>query len=234
MIATKPASLVGPDAAIRIVGDGPRFVSRAGDKLARALEAFPIAVEERRAIDVGASTGGFTDCLLQAGAATVCALDVGYGQIHWKIRTDDRVDVVERTNIRHADLDQLGAPFDLVVADLSFISLRTVADQLRALGNDGADWVLLVKPQFEVGKDDVGAGGIVRDVRLWSQALSTVIDALAERGLAVHGVDCSPVVGTKGNREFVVWLRTTASTIDVEVALSRALEIAGESSEDES
>lgn len=223
MIATKPATMVDHNASIRIVGDGPRFVSRAGGKLQHAFDAFPIAVSGSRAIDVGASTGGFTDCLLQSGALSVCALDVGYGQLHWRIRQDDRVDVVERTNIRHADAAELGAPFDLIVADLSFISLRTVAAQLRALGSQDADWVLLVKPQFEVGRDDVGTGGIVREPRLWSQAVSTVNTALGEHGLVPHGIDLSPVVGTKGNREFVVWYRTTPTEFEIDAALEAAM-----------
>ena len=230
MVATKSATLVGPDASIRLVAAGPRFVSRAGAKLDHALRRFDIDVTGRRAIDVGASTGGFTDCLLQAGAASVCAVDVGYGQLHWSLRSDPRVDVVERTNIRLADPAELGAPFDVVVADLSFISLSTVAGQLVALGGEDADWVVLVKPQFEVGKDDVGAGGIVRDPALWSQAVSTVNGALGDLGLRVHGLDVSPVVGTKGNREFVVWYRTSVSQLDVDAGLAIAIAVAEEAS----
>ncbi len=228
MPATKAATLVAPDVSIRVVGAGPRFVSRAGGKLHHALEAFGIDVAGRRAIDVGASTGGFTDCLLQAGAGFVCAVDVGYGQLHWSLRTDERVEVVERTNIRTADAVELGAPFDVVVADLSFISLGTIAAQLAALGGAGSDWVVLVKPQFEVGKDDVGSGGIVRDPSLWSHALSTVIEALGAHGLHVHGIDVSPVVGTKGNREFVVWSRMDPSGLDATRVIGDAVAAARE------
>jgi 23S rRNA (cytidine1920-2'-O)/16S rRNA (cytidine1409-2'-O)-methyltransferase len=230
VVATKSATLVGPDASIRLVESGPRFVSRAGAKLDHALRRFAIDVAARRAIDVGASTGGFTDCLLQAGAASVCAVDVGYGQLHWSLRNDPRVDVVERTNIRLADPADLGAPFDVVVADVSFISLATIAEQLVALGNERADWVVLVKPQFEVGKDDVGSGGIVRDPALWSRAMSTVNRALGDLGLNVHGVDVSRVVGTKGNREFVVWYRTSTSHLDAGAAVAAAIRVAEETS----
>ena len=203
-------------------------MSRAGGKLQHALERFAIDVTGRRAIDVGASTGGFTDCLLQGGAVSVCAVDVGYGQLHWSLRTDERVLVVERTNIRTAEAAEFGAPFEVVVADLSFISLATVAPQLAVLGSVGGDWVLLVKPQFEVGKDDVGAGGIVREPSLWSHAVSTVNEALGAHGLHVHGIDVSPVVGTKGNREFVVWYRMEPSGLDVTRAVADAVAAAQE------
>ena len=156
------------------------------------------------------------------------AVDVGYGQLHWTLRTDERVDVVERTNIRTADPVELGAPFAVVVADLSFISLTTVADRLAALGGSETDWIVLVKPQFEVGKDDVGAGGIVRDPALWSQAVSTVSEAFGTHGLQAHGVDVSPVVGTKGNREFVVWYRLDPSGLDLAASIDRAVAAAQE------
>jgi len=169
------------------------------------LNAFPIAIDGVRAVDVGASTGGFTDCLLQRGASRVVAIDVGYGQMHWKIREDERVEVVERTNIRTADPDDFGSPFDLVVADLSFISLRTVAAVLARLGSDSADWVLLIKPQFEVGRAGVGKGGIVRDPMLRKQAVVDVADSLADVGVGMQGVIESPVPGTTGNIEYVAW-----------------------------
>ena len=207
LVATKPATMVAAEAGIRLIGPTVPFVSRAGNKLQHALDRFSIDVRAKHAIDVGASTGGFTDVLLQSGVRSVCALDVGYGQIHWRLRTDRRVVVVERTNVRHADPQALGAPFDFVTADLSFISLRTVGRQLRALAHDEGDWVLLIKPQFEVGKDQIGAGGVVSDPQLWSQAVSRVIEGFAGDGLHLHGLDLSPVVGTKGNREFVGWFR---------------------------
>jgi len=203
----KPATLVEPSAVLRLAAAPAPFVSRGGLKLQEALEVFGIEVAGRRAIDVGASTGGFTDCLLQRGAAHVVAVDVGYGQLHWRLRTDDRVEVVERSNIRHADPIALGAPFDVVVCDLSFISLETVADQLRELGGDGTDYVLLVKPQFEAGRGQVGKGGVVRDPEVRAAAVRSVVGALDASGLGVGGAVASPVTGAKGNREFLVWAR---------------------------
>jgi 23S rRNA (cytidine1920-2'-O)/16S rRNA (cytidine1409-2'-O)-methyltransferase len=193
-----------------MTGPPPRFVSRGGLKLQAALDAFPITVAGRRALDVGASTGGFTDCLLQAGARRVVALDVGYGQLDWSLRNDSRVQVVERTNIRHADLAALGAPFDLVVADLSFIGLTTVAPHLAGAGHAATDHVLLVKPQFEVGRSLVERGGLVRDPAAHRQALAMVVEALAGVGVGAVGVIPSPITGAKGNREFLLWAREGA------------------------
>lgn len=203
----KPATLVDETDGIRLRPGGPGYVSRGGKKLAGALDGFDIDVGGRRALDVGASTGGFTDCLLQRGAAGVVALDVGYGQLDWGLRNDDRVTVIERTNFRHADPDALGAPFDVVVADVSFISLGTLAPALRAAGTTRTDYVLLVKPQFEVGRDQVGRGGIVRDPNLHGEAIEKVAAALDETGIGVRAAVASPVTGAKGNREFLVWGR---------------------------
>lgn len=187
-----------------VAGPPARFVSRAGAKLDEAIEAFGVPIGGRTAIDVGASTGGFTDCLLQRGATEVVALDVGYGQLHHRIRSDPRVVVVERANIRHADPGSLGAPFDVVVADLSFISLALVAPQIRALGAKRTDWILLVKPQFEAGRDQVGKGGIVRDPDVHVQAIEKAIAALERAGVGVIGLVASPITGSEGNREFLV------------------------------
>ena len=150
--------MVSPDEPVHIVATADPFVSRAGRKLEAALDAFDADVQDLRAIDVGASTGGFTDCLLQRGAASVTAVDVGHGQMHWRIRGDARVEVVERTNIRTVDRSSLGEPFDIIVSDLSFISLRTVRTQLAALGEE-AIWILLIKPQFEAGPRPCGKEG---------------------------------------------------------------------------
>jgi 23S rRNA (cytidine1920-2'-O)/16S rRNA (cytidine1409-2'-O)-methyltransferase len=147
--ASKPATLVDETASVRMRRPQRRYVGRGGLKLEEALRVFPVDVTGRRGLDIGASTGGFTDCLLEHGAASVVALDVGYGQLDWSLRNDERVTVIERTNFRYADPQELGAPFGIVVADLSFISLRTVAGQLRAVGEAGTDYILLVKPQFE-------------------------------------------------------------------------------------
>jgi 23S rRNA (cytidine1920-2'-O)/16S rRNA (cytidine1409-2'-O)-methyltransferase len=207
--APKPSTLVSPADALTLAGEATGYVGRGGEKLEAALDRFSIEVSDRTAIDVGASTGGFTDCLLQRGARAVAALDVGYGQLHWRLRSDARVTVIERTNIRLADPGDLGAPFDLVVADLSFISLRTVASNLAALGDGGSDWVLLVKPQFEVGRTAVPKGGVVRDPEEWARAIRGVRDAFAGADIASGGVVRSPIAGAAGNVEFLMWGRRT-------------------------
>jgi 23S rRNA (cytidine1920-2'-O)/16S rRNA (cytidine1409-2'-O)-methyltransferase len=195
--------MVAPDEPVHLVAAPEPFVSRAGRKLDGALDVFAVDVSGVRAVDVGASTGGFTDCLLQRGARSVTAIDVGYGQLHWKIRSDDRVTIVERLNVREADPDALGGPFDLVVADLSFISLSTVAGALASLGSDDAAWVLLIKPQFEAGRDRVQRGGLVTDPSVRRDVLSRVLADLERVGLGCQGLAVSSIAGTKGNVEFV-------------------------------
>lgn len=219
----KAATMVAPKDPVYLEAAPDRFVSRAGQKLYAAIETFGLDVAGVRAIDVGASTGGFTDCLLQRDVSTVTAVDVGYGQLHWRIRNDSRVTVVERTNIRTADIQALGAPFDLVVADLSFISLRTVRDQLADLGTEVATWVLLVKPQFEVGRDDVGKGGIVRDSAVRVDALVRVLDAYQEIGLGCMGLIESPIRGATGNVEYVACFTRGSGTVTSET-VDQALE----------
>ncbi len=207
--------MVAPADPLHVEDPSP-YVGRGAYKLDAALEAFPVAVAGRRAIDVGASTGGFTDRLLQGGAASVVALDVGHGQLHWRLRQDRRVVVVERTNIRTADPEALGAPFDVVVADLSFISLATVASALASLGDDSTDWIVLVKPQFEVGKDRVGKGGVVRDASTRASAIHSAVDALADAGVGAKGIVASPITGAAGNQEYLVWARRGARSITAE------------------
>ncbi|MEZ5176095.1 MAG: TlyA family RNA methyltransferase [Acidimicrobiia bacterium] len=212
----KPATLVAPDDSVHLASLPEPFVSRAGRKLAHALNEFDVDVTNRRAIDVGASTGGFTDCLLQRGTSQVTAIDVGYGQLHWSLRKHPGVVVVERTNIRTADAAALGAPFDVVVADLAFISLRLVADKLAELGADDADWVVLIKPQFEAGRTAVGKGGVVRDREVRRSAVAGVIDTFAEVGLGLCGLVASPIAGTTGNIEYVAWFRRGAASVALE------------------
>jgi 23S rRNA (cytidine1920-2'-O)/16S rRNA (cytidine1409-2'-O)-methyltransferase len=208
--ALKVARLVGDDEPIVIVGPPKKYVSRGGEKIEGALHAFGIDVRGLHAIDVGASTGGFTDCLLQRGAAHVVALDVGHGQLHPKFRDHPQVTVIERTNIRHADLVALGAPFDLVVADLSFISLTVVVEALVAAAGPGGHMVLLIKPQFEAGKADVSKGkGIITDPELHQQACVDVSAALAACGARVIGQIESPIKGGQGNVEFLVHVRVS-------------------------
>ena len=214
--ARKAASQVGIDAAItvRAVTNGPDYVSRGGHKLAGALASFDgLVVEGRRCLDAGASTGGFTDVLLRAGAAHVVAVDVGYGQLAWSLQTDERVTVLDRVNIRSLTPDQVAPAPDLVVADLSFISLTLVLPALVACAALAADFVLMVKPQFEVGKDQVG-GGVVRERALRSAAVTSVAEAAAGLGLGVAGITASPLPGPSGNVEYFLWLRRGAEPLD--------------------
>lgn len=204
---TKPSSLVAPDTALTLIGEPARFVSRGGEKLDAALAMFDISVAGGHCLDVGASTGGFTDCLLKRGAASVTAIDVGYGQLDWTLRQDTRVTVVERTNFRHVDPASLGAPFDHVVADLSFISLALVAPKLAEAGDGDTSFVVLVKPQFEAGREAVGRGGVVKDPEVQRQCIVRVEGAMAEAGYPGAGVMASPLVGPAGNREFLLWCR---------------------------
>lgn len=188
-----------------LVGPAPRFVSRAGHKLEGALDRFGIDPSGWRVLDAGASTGGFTDCLLQHGAAEVVAVDVGHNQLHEKLEGDERVRNVERTNLRTLDPAIVGEPVDAVVADLSFISLRLVLAPVLAVCRPGAQLVLLVKPQFEAGRAEAAKGqGIVRDPQVWRRVLHEVIAALVSQRAAIMGVMPSPITGTDGNVEFVV------------------------------
>ncbi|GIJ73668.1 TlyA family RNA methyltransferase [Virgisporangium ochraceum] len=213
LVAGKPAALVDPADPVRVVDSGSDYVSRGGHKLAGALAAFPtLAVEGRRCLDAGASTGGFTDVLLRAGAAEVVAVDVGYGQLAWSLRTDDRVRVFDRQNVRALTPDVIGGPADLTVADLSFISLTLVLPALAACTT--TDLVPMVKPQFEVGKERVGPGGVVRDPGLWTEAVTGVASSAAALGFGVAGVTRSPLPGPAGNVEFFLWLRRDAGPID--------------------
>ncbi|HEU5046058.1 MAG TPA: TlyA family RNA methyltransferase [Nocardioidaceae bacterium] len=208
--AGKAATGVGTDAAIVVLEDSerPDYVSRGGHKLAGALTAFTgLWVSGRRCLDAGASTGGFTDVLLRNGAREVVAVDVGYGQLAWPVRQDARVRVHERTNVRTLDADAIGGPVDLVVGDLSFISLTLVLEALTSVTVPDGDLALMVKPQFEVGKDRVGKGGVVRDPGLRAEAVRTVADAAGRLGWPAQQVATSPLPGPSGNVEFFLWLR---------------------------
>jgi 23S rRNA (cytidine1920-2'-O)/16S rRNA (cytidine1409-2'-O)-methyltransferase len=207
-VADKPARLVAASDAIVVHGPPRTYVSRGGEKLAAGLDGFGIAVAGRRALDAGASTGGFTDCLLQRGAGHVIAVDVGYGQLHERLRSDDRIDLRERTNIRTLDAVSIGGPVELVVADLSFISLRTVAPALLACAAPGADLLLLVKPQFEAGRAEASRGrGVIRDPEVRARVLEEVSSALSELGAAIMGTMESPLKGADGNVEFLLHAR---------------------------
>jgi len=219
-LAAKPATQVSRDAAVTVADDeaaGPQYVSRGGHKLAGALAAFAgLDVAGERCLDAGASTGGFTDVLLRAGAAHVVAADVGYGQLAWSLRTDDRVTVLDRVNVRSLDPALVAPPPSVVVADLSFISLTLVLPALVACATPDADFVLMVKPQFEVGKGRVGAGGVVRDPADRADAVRAVCAAAWSLGLGVRGVTASPLPGPSGNVEYFVWLRRGAPPLDEE------------------
>jgi 23S rRNA (cytidine1920-2'-O)/16S rRNA (cytidine1409-2'-O)-methyltransferase len=200
----RAATLVDEHAKVTISAGGPQWASRGGVKLAGVLQGFEVAVAGSRCLDVGASTGGFTDVLLASGAASVAAVDVGYGQMEWRLRCDPRVTVHDRTNFRFADPAALGAPFDLVVADVSFISLRLLAAKLAACGRAGTEYVVLVKPQFEVGRGQVSRGGLVTDPQLHRAALQGVVEAFAAAGLGSRRACPSPIAGATGNREFFI------------------------------
>ena len=211
-VADKPARLVDPGDAVVLQGPPARFVSRGGEKLAAALEAFQVDVAGSRVLDAGASTGGFTDCLLQSGASHVVAVDVGHGQLHPRIRDDQRVTVLERFHVRDLTLEAIGGAVDLVVADLSFISIIRVLPALLAVSRPGSELVLLVKPQFEAGKAEVDRGsGVIRDPLIHQRVCDEVSAALVDQGCEVVGWIDSPITGAQGNREFLVHARSGRS-----------------------
>ncbi|MBW3580588.1 MAG: TlyA family RNA methyltransferase [Actinobacteria bacterium] len=217
--AAKAGTMVDPVQAIEVLGPAPRFVGRGGEKLDAACEHFHIEVVGRRGLDAGASTGGFTDCLLQRGASQVVAVDVGYGQLHERLRADPRVLVRERTDIRSIGPHDVGGPVDVVVADVSFISLRTVLPALAALAAPGAILLALVKPQFECGRREASRGrGVVRDPAAWRRALGGVANALPASGATMMGAMVSPLTGAEGNVEFFVHARTAGADTPVDTA----------------
>jgi 23S rRNA (cytidine1920-2'-O)/16S rRNA (cytidine1409-2'-O)-methyltransferase len=217
---------VAGDEPISMSGDDARFVSRGGDKLIAALQRFAVDATGRRALDAGASTGGFTDCLLEAGAAHVVAADVGRGQLAWSLRTDPRVTVLERTNVRHLEPEAVGGAVDLCTADLSFISLSVCSPALARCTTDDADLVLLVKPQFEAGREHVGKGGIVRDAAVHRVVLRGVRDSIAASRVHAIAVTPSPLRGADGNLEFFFHCRKDVDRIlgddDVDAAVDTA------------
>ncbi len=231
--ATKATRLVAADESLAVADPPPRFVGRGGEKLAGALSRFAVDLSGRRVLDAGASTGGFTDCALQAGAAQVVAVDVGWGQIHERLRTDPRVDLRERTNIRHLQAVDIGGTVDVVVADLSFISLRTVAGPLLGLARPGADLLWLVKPQFEAERAEASRDrGVITDPQVWERVLLEVLGTLVGLGAANMGLMTSPLRGADGNVEFLLHARAPGADvagidvagIDVAVLVAAALD----------
>ena len=219
--AAKPSDLVADDAELVVV-EPPPFVSRGGVKLANALDALDVEVAGRECLDAGASTGGFTDCLLQAGAARVIALDVGHGQLDWSLRSDERVSVIERTNARNLEPSVLPFRPQLATVDVSFIALVQVLPAVIACLAEDADLLALVKPQFELSRGRVGRGGVVRDPADRREALRGAATAATDAGLAVRGLASSGLPGPKGNRETFVWASTSGDSIDLETAIAEA------------
>ncbi|MCU1369178.1 MAG: hemolysin [Ilumatobacteraceae bacterium] len=214
-----------------VSGPPARFVGRGGEKLAGALDRFGIDLTGALVLDAGASTGGFTDCALQAGAERVIAVDVGRGQLHQRLRMDTRVDVHERTNVRHLVPGELGPPADAIVADLSFISLRTVTPALLGLVRDGGDLIWLVKPQFEAGRQEASRNrGVIADPDVWQRVLEEVVGALRSHGAAIMGLMTSPLRGADGNVEFLLHGRAATvqpAEVDVDELIAAALAEAG-------
>lgn len=205
--ADKPGMQVSPDANIEVRGNALPYVSRGGLKLEKALKVFPIDVKDKVCIDCGASTGGFTDVLLKSGAAKVYSVDVGYGQLAWSLRQDERVVNMERTNIRYITDEQIPEPLDIAVMDLSFISIKLVLPAVCMLLKDGAELVCLIKPQFEAGREEVGKKGVVRDEKVHLAVIESILSFIPEIGMTVMGLDFSPIKGPEGNIEYLCYLK---------------------------
>lgn len=205
--ADKPGMQVAPDVKVEVRGDALPYVSRGGFKLEKALRVFPIDPAGMVCIDCGASTGGFTDVLLQNGAAKVFAVDVGYGQLAWSLRNDARVISMERTNVRYITTEQIPEPLDLAVMDLSFISVKLILPAISSLLKDGAAVLCLIKPQFEAGREEVGKKGVVRDKNVHLSVLQSFLDFVPTAGFTVLGLDYSPIKGPEGNIEYLGYLR---------------------------
>lgn len=225
--ADKPGMPVDPNADIEVRGDALPFVSRGGFKLDKALKVFPIDPSGRTCIDCGASTGGFTDVLLQHGASKVYAVDVGYGQLAWKLRNDERVINLERTNLRYVTDEQIPELLDIAVMDVSFISVKLVLPAVQRLLKSGADIVCLIKPQFEAGREEVGKKGVVRDSAVHKEVVRSVLDFATTIGLTPVGLDFSPIKGPEGNIEYICHMKNggfTMSELDVDAVVAASHE----------
>ena len=212
--ADKPGASYPEDAVVEVRGDAERYVSRGGYKLEKAMQVFPIDLHGKVTMDVGASTGGFTDCMLQNGAAKVYAVDVGYGQLAWKLRNDPRVVNLERTNMRYVTDEQVPDPVEFFSADVAFISLRLILPAARAVCADGAEAVCLIKPQFEAGRESVGKNGVVRDVAVHIRVIEEITGWCLENGFSVLGLDYSPIKGPQGNIEYLVYLKKSDNPVN--------------------
>ena len=225
--ADKPGMSVSPDVQLEVRGDALPFVSRGGYKLDKALKVFPVDPAGKVCLDCGASTGGFTDVLLQHGAKKVYAVDVGYGQLAWKLRTDERVVNLERTNLRYVTEEQIPEPIELAVMDVSFISVKLVIPAVRRLLTENADFICLIKPQFEAGREEVGKKGVVRDSAVHEQVIRNILEFAPTEGLSVLGLDYSPIKGPEGNIEYICHLRNCvgqSAEIDVGAVVSSSHE----------
>ncbi len=225
----KPGTAVPPDARIEVRGDALPFVSRGGFKLDKALKVFPIDPAGKVCIDCGASTGGFTDVLLQHGAKKVYAVDVGYGQLAWKLRTDERVVNLERTNLRYITAEQIPEPLDLAVMDVSFISIRLILPSIKPLLKKDADFVCLIKPQFEAGREEVGKKGVVRDSAVHARVIREILSFVPRIGYSAVGLDYSPIRGPEGNIEYLCHLKNSdaaSADFDVEAVVAASHEMA--------
>lgn len=205
--ADKPGMQVSPDANVEVKGAALPYVSRGGFKLEKALKVFPVDPTDTVCIDCGASTGGFTDVLLQNGAGKVYSVDVGYGQLAWSLRQDERVVNMERTNIRYISSEQIPEPIDLAVMDLSFISIKLVLPAVCSLLKEGGELICLIKPQFEAGREDVGKKGVVRDKNVHLSVIESIIGFAPGVGMTVMGLDFSPIKGPEGNREYLCYMK---------------------------
>ena len=224
--ADKPGAQVNPDTEIDVrIKDLP-FVSRGGYKLDKALKVFPVNPEGRICIDCGASTGGFTDVLLQHGAKKVYSVDVGYGQLAWKLRSDERVVNLERTNLRYVTFEQIPEKLSLAVCDVSFISVKLIIPAVSALLEDEADYITLIKPQFEAGRELVGKKGVVRDSAVHESVIQGILDFIPSCGFKAAGLDYSPVKGPEGNIEFLLYMKKTGKNIAAEIDVKKVVEAA--------
>lgn len=210
----KPGNTVKDDDIIEVRGETLKYISRGGLKLEKAIKSFDIDLNGCVCADIGASTGGFTDCMLQNGAAKVFSVDVGYGQLAWKLRTDERVVNMERTNFRYLTIDDIGTKLDFASVDVSFISLKIILPVLFELLNDGGEAVCLIKPQFEAGRDKVGKKGVVRDKETHAEVIKTITDFAFNTGFSVVGLDFSPIKGPEGNIEYLMYLRKEQNNIN--------------------
>lgn len=222
MKATKPGLNVTEKDSIEVRGSS-EFVSRGGHKLKKAMNVFPISLENKICMDVGASTGGFTDCMLQNGASKVYSVDVGYGQLAWKLRSDSRVVNLERTNIRYITEEQVPDKIDFTSVDVSFISLCLVLPAIYPMLSDNGECVCLIKPQFEAGREKVGKKGVVRDISVHTEVIQKIYDFAIEKGFFVAGLDFSPIKGPEGNIEYLIYLKKNASE-NIEVNIDSVVE----------